>query len=106
VNTAAYIHCFCAKDTTDKDALKENEPKRLTLYKAAAALLRAYAPAMRHLIDACIRADDSEKISAFDDITLIQMIVNRGADAIKALPKVSRTIRGQLRKPSSTTPAD
>jgi type I restriction enzyme R subunit len=137
-DTADYIRYFCAKDTTDKDALKENEPKRLTLYKAATALLRAYAnianemgdagytaakteeirkevehynnvrkeikcasgdyidlkqyePAMRHLIDAYIRAEDSEKISAFDDMTLIQMIVERGTDAVKALPKGIRT---------------
>jgi len=142
-DTAAYLRYFCAKDTTDKDALKENEPKRLTLYKAAADLLRAYAnlanemtdagytaaaaeqihkevehyedvrrevklasgdyidlkmyePAMRHLIDAYIRADDSETISAFDNMTLIQMIVERGTDAIKSLPKGIRTNEGAV----------
>jgi type I restriction enzyme R subunit len=37
-DTAAYLHYFCAADTSDKDALKDNEPKRVALYKAVAAL--------------------------------------------------------------------
>lgn len=133
-DTAKYLRYFCAKDTSDKDALKENEPKRLTLYKAVASLLRAYAnlanemdgagyspaeaekvkkevehfesvrnevklasgdyidlkmyePAMRHLIDTYIRAEESEKISAFNDLTLVQLIVERGVGAIDELPK-------------------
>lgn len=49
--------------------------------------LKAYEPAMRHLIDTYISADESEKISAFDDMTLIQLIVERGTDAIKSFPK-------------------
>ncbi len=44
--------------------------------------LKAYEPAMRHLIDTYIRAEDSEKISAFDDMSLIQLIVERGPDAV------------------------
>jgi type I restriction enzyme R subunit len=35
-DTPAYIRFFCGKDTSGKAALKENEPKRLTLYKMAA----------------------------------------------------------------------
>ena len=152
-DTAAYIRFFCGNDTTDKTALKENEPKRLTLYKLAASLLRAYAdiasempeagysddeiaaikadvdhfekvrnevklasgdyidlkmyePAMRHLIDAYIRAEESQIISAFDDMSLIQLIVERGEDAIKELPKdireskeaVAETIENNVRK--------
>jgi type I restriction enzyme R subunit len=49
--------------------------------------LKMYDPAMRHLIDTYIRAEESEKISAFDDLSLIDLIVERGADAIDALPK-------------------
>jgi type I restriction enzyme, R subunit len=48
--------------------------------------LKMYEPAMRHLIDSYIRAEESEKISAFDDLSLIQLIVERGEDAIDALP--------------------
>lgn len=152
-DTPAYLHFFCAEDTSDKGALKENEPKRLTLYKLTASLIRAYAdiandlgelgydskavadlkeevghfekvrsevklasgdyidlkmfePAMRHLIDTYIRAEDSEVVSAFDDMSLVELIVNRGADAIDALPEgikgnkeaVAETIENNVRK--------
>ncbi len=49
--------------------------------------LKMYEPAMRHLIDTYIRAEESEQVSAFDDLSLIQLIVERGADAVKALPE-------------------
>lgn len=152
-DTAAYLHYFCARDTADKDALRNNEPKRLALYKSATALLRAYAnianemadagytaaqageirqdvehyekvrnevklasgdyidlkmyePAMRHLIDTYIRAEESEKISAFDNMSLIQLVVERGVDAVKALPEgirknpeaVAEVIENNVRK--------
>jgi type I restriction enzyme R subunit len=45
-----------------------------------------YEPAMRHLIDTYIQAEESEKVSAFDDMSLIQLIVERGAAAVDALP--------------------
>ena len=147
-----YLHYFCG-ESGDAAQLKENEPKRLSLYKHVAALIRAYAnlaneldqagytpaqiedlkaevehfervrsevklasadyidlkmyePAMRHLIDQYIRAEESEKISAFDDISLIQLIVERGADAVGALPEsivssegaVAETIENNVRK--------
>ena len=148
-----YLRYFCAEDTTDKDALKDNEPKRIALYKLTASLIRAYAnlanelpeagytareiealkrevayyekvreevklasgdyidlkmfePAMRHLLDTYIRAEESEKISAFDDLTLVQLVVERGAAAVDALPSgirkdkvaVAETIENNLRK--------
>ena len=49
--------------------------------------LKMYEPAMRHLIDTYIRAEESEKVSAFDDLSLVQLIVERGADAVKSLPE-------------------
>ena len=67
--------------------------------------LKLYEPAMRHLIDTYIRAEESEKISAFDDMSLIQLIVERGADAVKALPKASARTRKPSRRPSRTTSA-
>jgi type I restriction enzyme R subunit len=68
--------------------------------------LKAYEPAMRHLIDTYIRAEESEKISAFDDLSLIQLIVERGPDAANALPKriranreaVAETIENNVRR--------
>ena len=68
--------------------------------------LKLYEPAMRHLIDTYIRAEESEKISAFDDLSLVQLIVERGADAVDALPDgirenkeaVAETIENNVRK--------
>lgn len=48
--------------------------------------LKKHEPAMRHLIDTYIRASDSKKISAFDDLSLVELIVQRGEEAIDALP--------------------
>jgi type I restriction enzyme R subunit len=68
--------------------------------------LKAYEPDMRFLIDTYIRAEDSEKISAFDDMSLIELIVERGVAAVDALPKgiresqeaVAETIENNVRK--------
>jgi len=152
-DTLAYLHFFCAADTADPEALKENERKRVTLYKLTAALLRAYAglanemldagyadaeaaeiraevthydnvrneimrasgdyidlklyePAMRHLLDTYIRAEESVKISAFDDMPLVQLLLERGVDAVETLPPgirrdhgaVAETIENNVRK--------
>lgn len=67
--------------------------------------LKAYEPAMRHLIDTYIRAEESEKISAFDDLTLVQLIVEKGLEAVKQLPNnirknksaVAETVENNLR---------
>lgn len=48
--------------------------------------MKMFEPAMRHLLDTYIRAEESEKISAFDDLTLVELIVERGVDALDALP--------------------
>ena len=68
--------------------------------------LKAYEPAMRHLIDTYISAEESKKVSAFDDMTLIDLIVKRGADALNDLPTnisknkkaVAETVENNLRK--------
>ncbi|MCX7250625.1 MAG: type I restriction endonuclease subunit R, partial [Burkholderiales bacterium] len=152
-DSAAYRHYFCCQQAGNAEQLKDNEAKRLQLYKHVAALIRAFAsiaselaeagystteierikadvdhyakvrdeiklasgdyidlkayePAMRHLIDTYIRAEESEKISAFDDLSLIQLIVERGHDAVAALPErvrkdqeaVAETIENNVRK--------
>jgi len=68
--------------------------------------LKAHEPAMRHLIDTYIRAEDSRTISTLDDMSLIQLIVERGVEAVEALPKgirdkheaVAETIENNVRK--------
>ena len=133
-DTPAYLRYFCAADSGNAEQLKENEPKRLALYKLAAAYLRAfsslanemeaagysrteaqeirsevnhfekvrsevklasgdyidlkmYEPAMRHLLDTYIRAEESEKVSAFDELPLVQLIIERGESALASLPE-------------------
>ena len=137
-DTAAYLRYFCATESGNAVQLRGNEPKRVTLYKLAAAYLRAYAnlanemreagyadaeaveiqrevdhyekvreevklasgdyldmkmyePAMRHLLDTYIRAEESETVSAFDDLSLIELIVERGAEAVDTLPEGIRS---------------
>ena len=152
-DSLAYFRYFSAKEAGNAEQLKENEPKRLSLYKLTASLVRAYAnlanemeaagytpaeaeaikqevthyenvrdevkkhsgdaidlkmyePAMRHLIDTYIRAEESEKVSAFDDLSLVQLIVERGPEAVNALPKgiraseraVAETIENNVRR--------
>ena len=152
-DTAAYLRFFCAAASGNAQQIKDNEPKRVALYKLAAAFLRAYAnlanemreagysdtevqeirtevdhyekvrqevklasgdyidlkmyePAMRHLLDTYIRAEESEPLSVFDDLTLVQLIVERGGAAVDALPRglrgnrdaVAETIENNVRR--------
>lgn len=68
--------------------------------------LKAYEPAMRQLIDTYISAEESEVISNFNDMSLVELIVNKGKDAIDSLPTsikgsqqaVAETIENNLRK--------
>ncbi len=151
-NTAAYLEYFVG-DSNEPDIQKDNEPKRLELYKLTSSYLRAYAnlanemeksgytkteaqrikdevehfenvrkevklasgdyvdmkmyePAMRHLLDTYIRADDSETLSTFDDMTLVELIVNKGKDGLDELPddikndkdSMAETIENNVRK--------
>ena len=59
--------------------------------------LKAYEPAMRHLIDTYIDAEESKKISVFDDLTIIDLIVKNGvSSAIDSLPKNIRKKNGTV----------
>lgn len=131
--TPQYLHYFCAADTADSAALRTNEPKRVALYKAVAALLRAYAnlaneleeagyssseivklqaevthyekvreevrlasgdyldmkqyePAMRHLLDSYIQAHVSQTISTFEELGLVELLVEKGVGVLDGLP--------------------
>jgi type I restriction enzyme R subunit len=68
--------------------------------------LKAYEADMRHLIDTYIEADDPRKISPFDGMPLLDLIVNTGiANAISSLPNglkgnkdaVAETIENNVR---------
>ena len=150
---AAYQQYFVG-DSLDREALQTNEPRRLALYKAVSAFVRAYAnvatemiaagytaheaakikqevewfnrlqeeiklksgdyidmkqydASMRRLLDTYVRANDSEKISAFDELGLIELIVEQGIEAgVTAMPSsirhnedaMSETIENNVRK--------
>ena len=61
---------------------------------------------MRHLLDTYIQADDSEVVSEFDNVGLVDLIVKLGAGAIDKLPPgmkkdpeaVAETITNNMRK--------
>jgi len=68
--------------------------------------LKQYEPAMRHLIDSYIAAKESEKVSAFDDFGLVELLVKDGKGALDKLPNnikknkeaMAETIENNLRK--------
>jgi len=139
--TPEYIRYFCWDNDGNIDELKQNESKRLSLYKFTASLLRAftdvasdldaikytpmqvvelkkeveyyaiirdeiklasddyidiktYEADMRYLIDNYLSADASQKLSAFEDMSLIELIVVRGADFVNAMPEGIRKNKG------------
>ncbi len=47
--------------------------------------MKVYEPAMRHLLDAYIRAEDSKVLSTLDDLPLIELVIERGAGSLEAL---------------------
>jgi type I restriction enzyme R subunit len=161
--TLEFIRYFCWVNDEDLDELKENEPKRLSLYRFTASLLRAFADVvgnleeleytskqiedikkevvfyekvrdeiklasgdyidlkkyeadMRHLIDNYISAGESEKLSAFDDMSLIQLIVERGVDFVNSMPEgikrnqeaaaevIENNVRRKIIEKSTTNP--
>ena len=61
--------------------------------------LKIFEPAMRHLLDAYIRADDSKILSTFDDMTLVDLLIKDGESAIDSLPN---GIRGSRRAVAET----
>jgi len=48
--------------------------------------LKKYEPAMRTLIDRYVTASESEKLSAFDDLGLVDLIIKKGEDFVEELP--------------------
>ncbi|MEV1328419.1 type I restriction endonuclease subunit R [Micromonospora costi] len=152
-NTLQYQQYFCAREQGNAEQLKANEPKRVALYKAVAAVTRAYGnlanemnaagysdaeaaairdeithyanvrdevklgagenvdfkqyeAGMRHLLDTYINAKPSEVVSDFQDVGLIQLIVQMGTGALDKLPAgikkdpeaVAETITNNIRR--------
>lgn len=68
--------------------------------------MKRFEPAMRHLLDMYIRADDSEQLMDFEELGLIELIVEKGAEAVDSLPEsirkdpeaIAETIENNVRK--------
>nr|MBG3153196.1 type I restriction endonuclease subunit R [Proteus mirabilis] len=68
--------------------------------------MKRFEPAMRHLLDMYIRADDSEVLMDFEELGLIELIVEKGVTAVDALPEdlrknpgaMAETIENNVRK--------
>jgi type I restriction enzyme, R subunit len=84
----------------------ENLRKEIQIASGDYIDLKQYEPAMRHLIDAYIGAEESRVLSKFDDLSLVELLVSKGKDAIEDLPKnirgnkdaMAETIENNLRK--------
>lgn len=63
-DTIDFIHYFCGKDTSDKEQLKNTEPRRVSLYKLTISLLRAYANIADELGRAGYKEKEIEQIKA------------------------------------------
>ena len=81
-----------------RDEVSHYENVRLEVKMASGDYvdLKIYEPAMRNLLDNYIRAEESEVVSKFDDMTLVDLLVRDGADAINRLPKGIRSSQGAV----------
>jgi type I restriction enzyme, R subunit len=95
-----------AEEIRDEVKYYENVRMEIKLASGDYIDLKAYEPAMRHLIDSYIGAKDSEVLSRFDDMTLVELLVRDGENAIKTLPEgikgsheaVAEVIENNVRK--------
>jgi type I restriction enzyme R subunit len=90
-------------EVTHYEALRET----VKIASGEAPDLKAYEPDMRQLLDMYVKAEDSEKLAEMEDLGLIELIVQRGADvAVNGLPKqiraskeaVAETIANNVRR--------
>jgi len=49
--------------------------------------LKLFEPGMRHLIDTYIKSDESKKVSAFDELTFVELFVSDPDAAMTAMPE-------------------
>ena len=105
MTAAGYSDADCARI---EGQLRDYVQLRDTIRNASGEFLdvKAYEADMRHLIDNYITAEDPRKISDFEDISLVELIVKTGiADAIasklgklKNKDAVAETIENNVRK--------
>ena len=105
MNEAGYTHKETAQIKNDIKHF-ENLRKEIQLASGDYIDLKQYEPAMRHLIDSYIGAEESRLLANFDDLSLVDLLVEKGKDAIKDLPKniqsdenaMAETVENNLRR--------
>jgi type I restriction enzyme R subunit len=68
----------------------ENVRKEIQLASGDYIDLKQYEPAMRHLIDSYIGAEESRMLANFDDMSLVELLVEKGKEGLNSLPKSIR----------------
>ena len=61
-DTPAYIRYFCAANTEDSETIKNNQQKRVALYKYTSSLIRAYANLASDMAEAGYTLAETETI--------------------------------------------
>jgi type I restriction enzyme R subunit len=106
-----YIRYFCAEDTADKEALTANEPKRLALYQAVGALLRAYANLANDMAAAGYSPQDIQIIQAevkhYDEVReTVKKASGDYIDMKQYEPAMRRLLDSYIRADPSETVSD
>ena len=90
------------KEVTDYEHIRQE----IKLASGDYVDLKVYEPDMRHLLDTYIRAEESETLSTFDNVPLVQLIVENREAAIELLPEgirndeaaIAATIENNIRR--------
>lgn len=92
----AGYHQATAQRIKEEVKFYENLRKEVQIASGDYIDLKQYEPAMRHLIDSYIGAEESRMLSSFDDLSLVELIVEKGKDAIDSLPPNIRNNKGSM----------
>jgi len=84
----------------------ENLRKEVQIASGDYIDLKQYEPSMRYIIDSYLGADESRTLSKFEDLSLIELIVEKGEAGLDELPpnmrknreSMSETIENNIRK--------
>ncbi len=84
----------------------ENVRQEIKLASGDYIDLTVYEPDMRHLLDTYIQAEESQTLSIFDNIPLVQLLVEDGTAAVERLPEgirqdeaaIAATIENNIRR--------
>lgn len=105
IYTAGFTQDEAAKIKEQVDSFNDLKDE-IKLKSGDAIDLKMYDPAMRQLIDAYVRADDSEELLFFNDTSFLDLVAIAGENAFGKLPKgirnnpksIAETLQANMRK--------